>query len=204
MDEPLNPVRGKSFLTELGEALDRYRAGQREARNERGMGASRLSHKSSVLRWFLPNGGTLLLIAVLLLSQNAWARPAASPAAAPGPSATTVNYQGRLADSAGNPLDGSFNMSFSLWDAASGGSQVWAESHAAVPVSEGLFSVGLGSQTETGGIPPGTWDGDRYLQIEVRGEILSPRELIRSVPMAGMALTVPDVPVSGMRCGRPL
>jgi hypothetical protein len=185
MNEP------KGLLTELGEAIDRYRAGQRAAQRERGVGASRPSRLSSVLRWLLPNGGTLLLIAILLLTQNAWARPAASPTA-PGPSATTVNYQGRLADSGGAPLDGSYGMNFSLWDAPSSGSLVWGpESHAAVPVSEGLFSVGLGSQT-SGGIPTSVWNGDRYLEITVGGETLSPRELIRSVPIAGMALTVPD------------
>jgi hypothetical protein len=51
--------------------------------------------------------------------------------------------------------------------------------------------VGLGSQT-SGGIPTTTWNGDRYLEITVGGETLEPRELIRSVPIAGMALTVPD------------
>jgi hypothetical protein len=44
----------------------------------------------------------LLLVAVLILTQNVWARQAAAPNA-PGPSATTVNYQGRLADDAGDP-----------------------------------------------------------------------------------------------------
>jgi hypothetical protein len=49
----------------------------------------------------------------------------------------------------------------------------------------------LGSKT-SGGIPTTTWNGDRYLEITVGGETLEPRELIRSVPIAGMALTVPD------------
>jgi len=150
---------------------------------------SRLRH---IVRWFLPNGSTLLLVAALVLTANAWARPLLSPASAPGPSATTVNYQGRLADHSGNPLNGTYGMAFSLWDAATGDNLVWGlESHAAVPVSQGLFSVGLGSQT-SGGIPTSVWNGDRYLEITVGGETLSPRELIRSVPIAGMALTVPD------------
>jgi hypothetical protein len=170
MNEP------KSLLTELGEALDRYRAGR----------ARRL------LRWLTPNGGTLLLIAVLILTQNVWAKPLLSTANAPGPSATTVNYQGRLADSGGIALDGTYGMRFALYDAASEGNLIWGpEVHDAVPVSAGLFSVGLGSQT-SGGIPTNTWNGDRYLEITVGGETLSPRELIRSVPIAGMALTVPD------------
>ena len=53
---------------------------------------------------------------------------------------------------------------------------VWGpESHAAVPVSQGLFGAGLGSQT-SGGVPASAWNGDRYLEITVGGETLSPCE----------------------------
>ena len=136
--------------------------------------------------------GALLVIALLVLTTSVWARPLLEAANTPGPSATTINYQGRLADAAGTPLSGDYAMAFALWDAPSGGSLVWGpESHAAVPVSEGLFNVGLGSLT-SGGIPTSAWSGDRYLEITVGGETLTPRELIRSVPVAGMALTVPD------------
>ena len=101
-----------------------------------------------LLRWCLPNGGTLLLVAALILTQQVWARPLLSPDSAPGPSATIVNYQGRLADIEGNPLDGTYGMTFALYDAPTGGALMWGpESHAAVPVSDGLFSVGLGNQT---------------------------------------------------------
>jgi hypothetical protein len=136
--------------------------------------------------------GVPLVIALLALTTSVWARPLLEAANTPGPSATTVNYQGRLADAAGTPLSGDYAMTFALWDAPSGGNLVWGpESHAAVPVSEGLFSAGLGSLT-SGGIPTSAWSGDRYLEIAVGGETLTPRELIRSVPVAGMALTVPD------------
>jgi hypothetical protein len=125
------------------------------------------------------------------MTQSLWAKPSEAQNA-PGPSATTVNYQGRLADDTGVPLTGTYGMSFALYDAATGGNLVWGpEHHTAVSVSEGLFSIGLGSQT-SGGIPATTWNGDRYLEITVGGETLAPRELIRSVPIAGMALTVPD------------
>jgi len=147
-----------------------------------------------VLAWLTPNGGTLLLIALLIATQSIWAQPFAATTA-PGPSATTVNYQGRLADNLGTPLDGSYGMAFALYDAASAGNLVWGpEVHDAVPVSDGLFSVGLGSRT-AGGIPTTTWNGDRYLEIAVGGETLNPRELIRAAPIAHVALhalTVPD------------
>lgn len=128
-----------------------------------------------------------------MATQHVWANEAdLSSMNTAHPSATTVNYQGRLADLSGNPQSGVFGMTFSIWDSAEGSSIVWGpESHDSVPITNGLFNVGLGSKT-SGGIPTNVWDGDRYLEITVRGETLSPRELIRSVPIAGMAITVPD------------
>jgi len=174
----------------FAEMVEQYRADRRRYSPQETQ--IQPGHLRRFLRWLTPNGGTLLLVAALIATAQVWAEPLASPAGAPGPSATTVNYQGRLADSGGTPLDGTYGMSFSLWDAATDGSVVWGpEAHPAVPVSEGLFSVGLGSQT-SGGIPTSVWNGNRYLEIAVGGETLSPRELIRSVPIVGMALTVPD------------
>jgi len=175
-------------LTRIGETIDQHRADRAASAGE--AAPQKPGRVRAFLRWLTPNGGTLLLIALLVLTQNVWAWRTQAPAA-PGASATTVNYQGRLADSDGNPLDGVYGMTFALYDAPTGGNPIWTESHTAVTVSDGLFSVGLGSQTP-GGIPTSVWDGDRYLEITVGGETLSPRELIRSVPIAGMALTVPD------------
>lgn len=152
-------------------------------------------HTANWSRW-LPTPGnilfTLLMIGLLIFTQQTWANNGPESVNVPGPSATTVNYQGRLAAPDGTPKNGTFGMSFTIYDAANGGNLVWGpESHSAVPVTNGLFNVGLGSQT-SGGIPTTVWNGDRYLQITVGGETLTPRELIRSVPIAGMALTVPD------------
>ncbi|MCP4540825.1 MAG: hypothetical protein GY832_27115, partial [Chloroflexi bacterium] len=138
----------KSFLIDLAETIDRHlpkRSAQQESP------ASHSSRLRRIMHWLTPNGGTLLLVVALIATAQVWAKPLASPANAPGPSATTINYQGRLADNGGTPLDGTYGMSFALWDAATGGSIVWGpEAHPAVPVSEGLFSVGLGSQTGGG------------------------------------------------------
>ncbi|MFO7679809.1 MAG: hypothetical protein R6X34_07135 [Chloroflexota bacterium] len=153
-----------------------------------------MKHSSSLvnkLKWFIPNGGALLLFCLLILTQRVWATPAQNTDA-PGPSAATINYQGHLTAPNGVPKNGSFDMSFAIYNAASGGTRVWGpENHNAVPVSNGIFNIGLGSKT-SGGIPTTIWNGDRYLQITVGGETLTPRELIRSVPIAGMALAVPD------------
>lgn len=175
----------KNLLHYLADALSSYRLSQTKNPD---------SHKSrwqSAVQWFLPNGGTILIVLFLILTQNVWASPSQSTSNIAGSSATTVNYQGRLADTSGNPKTGTFGMSFAIWDSASDGSIVWGpENHSAVPTTDGLFNVGLGSQT-SGGIPATVWNGDRYLEITVGGETLAPRELIRSVPIAGMALTVP-------------
>lgn len=147
---------------------------------------------------WLPTPGniifTLLVAGLLIMNQNVWS--ASTLENTPSSSSNTINYQGRLADSSGNALSGSYNLQFAIYDAATGGNRIWgAESHLNTSVNDGLFSVGLGSQT-AGGIPATTWNGDSYLEINVNGEALSPRELIRSVPIAGMALTVPNESVT--------
>jgi len=176
----------KNLLIVLGEWWE-----QRRVESSAKLTLKSQSKAGRLIKWLTPNGGTLLIVLALVLTQSVWARNLQSPAA-PGPSATTVNYQGRLANNSGNPLSGTFGMTFAIFNSSTGGNLMWGpESHAAVPVSNGLFSVGLGSQT-AGGIPTTVWNGDRYLEITVSGETLSPRELIHSVPIAGMALTVPD------------
>jgi hypothetical protein len=56
-----------------------------------------------------------------------------------------ISYQGRLADSGGEPLDTVVTMTFAIYDVVNGGSPIWSEVHPAVSVSDGLFSVVLGS-----------------------------------------------------------
>ncbi|MCP4537574.1 MAG: hypothetical protein GY832_10540 [Chloroflexi bacterium] len=121
-----------------------------------------------------------------------------APLAAPSAdtSFTTVNYQGRLADSGGSPIDNTnpgLGMIFALYDVESGGSPVWTETHANVPVSQGLFSVRLGSTTA---LDTSHLTGDRWLGIQVGADPeMSPREKLAAVPyamQAGLALMVSD------------
>ncbi len=148
---------------------------------------------SRLIRWLLPNGGTLLVVLVLLATVNVWARPLAAPQDG-GEMPVTMNYQGRLADNAGAPLNTTVGMRFTIYDALTGGNVMWGpEIYDTVTVQDGLFDVALGSQSP---LSPALWNGDRYLEISVAGQVLAPRELIRSVPyaqMAGMALTAATV-----------
>ena len=100
-----------------------------------------------------------------------------------------VNFQGRLTDNSPQqaPLNETAQMSFSIWDAQTGGNQLWAEPAAgtiSVPVVKGIFNVMLGSH----GVPLPAFDGaPLYLQIVVDGEELTPRQVIGSVPYAHLS-----------------
>jgi hypothetical protein len=102
-----------------------------------------------------------------------------------------LSYQGYLTDTSGEPLHGDVDITFRLYSASSGGMALWTEAHTgqnAVPVTDGLFNVMLGSLTP---IPDDVWSsGARYLGIQIGDDAeMTPRETIGSVPAA---LTVPD------------
>ncbi len=98
-------------------------------------------------RGWLPSRGnvlfTLVMIALLVAAQTAGALPLARSQTAPAASSTgTIAYQGRLADAAGAPLTGTYNMIFRLYDAATGGTPLWSEPWTGsngVRVSDGLL-----------------------------------------------------------------
>jgi hypothetical protein len=158
--------------------------------------AERARLSRALLKQLIPNVGSVVLALVLFWVTSAQAAPWNAPAQSPGNVPMTINYQGRLADPDGTPIDNTdpgLGMTFSLYTQETGGSPVWSESHTGVEVSGGLFSVRLGS------VEPLTTDlltGDLWLGIKVgNDEEMSPREKLDAVPyamQAGMAHTVPD------------
>ncbi len=72
---------------------------------------------------------------------------------------TSLTHQGRLLDGDGRPVEGDHTLSFSLYDASTGGDLVWSESHTA-PFSSGLYTVELGSTTP---LDEDVFDGGRLL-----------------------------------------
>ena len=123
-----------------------------------------------------PDRGQILSLALLALLSGALALPAR--AQVPG----RVNFQGLLLDSAGQPLTGTVSLQLQLFAAASGGSALWTETHAAVSVSEGIYDVVLGSLTP---LTPALFSASpRYLQVTVNGQVLSPRREFVAVPFA--------------------
>jgi FtsZ-binding cell division protein ZapB len=90
-----------------------------------------------------------------------------------------VNYQGMLADSAGNPLTGSHSLTFRIYDDSTAGNLEWTEVQSAVEVQNGLFSVVLGGVTALN-LP---FDEAYWLEVELDGEIM-PRMRFTSVGYA--------------------
>lgn len=92
------------------------------------------------------------------------------------------SYQGRLSQS-GVPVQGSRAMIFRLYDAASDGIQEGEISLPAVAIDDGLFVVELD-------FDDGVFVGQQlWLEVEIEGDILQPRQRIASTPYALYALT---------------
>jgi hypothetical protein len=90
---------------------------------------------------------------------------------------TTTNYQGYL-ESAGEPLNATINMTFALYGAAEGGDALWTETHQQVVVTNGVFSLVLGSVESFENVE---WDGKRFLGIRVGDDAeMSPRQELTS------------------------
>lgn len=101
---------------------------------------------------------------------------------------STVNYQGKLTDSAGQPVIGTKAVQFGVYDAPTGGTLLWSESQTVLTTAGGLFNVLLGS---TNPLTPAVFDSpNRYLSITIDGQELSPRQVLASVPYALAAGTV--------------
>ncbi|HEC77698.1 MAG TPA: hypothetical protein ENI34_00970 [candidate division WOR-3 bacterium] len=94
-----------------------------------------------------------------------------------------LNYQGYLTDSLQIPLDDTLDMVFKIYDASSGGNELWNETQTGVIIERGVFSVLLGS---VNAIPDSVFTAGtaRWLELTVGGEVLSPRTRITSVGYA--------------------
>lgn len=130
------------------------------------------------------------LVVLMALAGGLWARnlqAQESPAAGESTTAalsTAFNYQGQVAEAAGDPIDGACDLRFGLYDALSGGTKVGEVTKGNQPVADGLFAV----QLDFGS----AFRGDaRWLEIAVRCPAgsgnyttLSPRQELSAVPYA--------------------
>lgn len=101
---------------------------------------------------------------------------------------TTINYQGQLLDKDGKPVNETLSMTFNLYNSETSNTALWTEERTdknAVPVTNGLFHVKLGSVEPLSSdlISETLWLG---ITIGSDDE-MSPREQLGSVPV-----TIPD------------
>jgi hypothetical protein len=108
-----------------------------------------------------------------------------------------ISYQGHLTDNSGTIVtDGTYQLTFKIWDAEVEGTEKWSEIHAVVAVSNGLFNVFLGSVTT---LPDSVFNQpNRWLGISLGDEEILPRTKLTSVPYAynaqSLKLSPTDVP----------
>jgi hypothetical protein len=93
--------------------------------------------------------------------------------------------QGRLLDANGAPAVGSVTITLTIYDAATGGNNLWSEPQM-VTLDDGYFSMKLGESTA---LPSTIWDGsERYLGVQVGSDPeMVPRQSLDSVPYAFVA-----------------
>ena len=94
-----------------------------------------------------------------------------------------MNYQGRATSSGAAPLTGSFTITFSIYAAPSGGNPLWTESHTGVTITDGLFTLMLGSVTP---FPTNLFDDSvRYLGVTIGADPeMTPRTRFTSAAYA--------------------
>ena len=94
-----------------------------------------------------------------------------------------IDYQGKITDSSSNPITSIVSITFTIYDDATGGSNLWDEIHSSVTPVDGLVHVLLGSVDAFG---TSLFDGsDLWLGINVNSDgEMTPRLRIVSVPYA--------------------
>jgi len=97
-------------------------------------------------------------------------------AAAQAPS--TISYQGRLTNAAGQPITATTSVVFAIYSASTGGTALYTTTKSVTPDDNGIFTVELGPFATT------VFDGSkRYLGIKAGTDAeMTPRQLITSAP----------------------
>jgi len=99
-----------------------------------------------------------------------------------------VNYQGRLIEGT-NLVNGSRQIIFRLFDEVSAGIELYGETQT-VSVVDGLYSTAIGlSNTVAGSLLAALKGSSCFLEVEIGGTVLSPREEIAAVAHALTAVS---------------
>jgi microcystin-dependent protein len=104
----------------------------------------------------------------------------------------TLNYQGTLYDSNGQPINASENITVSLYNVASGGSAFWTEIQNGINVKNGNFALVLGAVSNNL-LDQTRFTGTTYIGIKLGTDVeMSPRQQFTSVAYAFKSGDVPQ------------
>ena len=88
-----------------------------------------------------------------------------------------TNYQAKVTDTTGTPITGDRDITFRIFDAVTGGTEVWSETHLSISIVDGFFAVTLGGTNPLDIDYSDTY----YLEVQIGSDVLSPREPFASV-----------------------
>jgi hypothetical protein len=128
--------------------------------------------------------GSLIALALVVATSGVWAQQGTLPNSVP----QTISYQGYLTDASDQPISGTVTMDFALYNSPSSTTPLWEETQSGVNVSNGFFTVLLGS-VESLGVDIFD-EPERYLGVTVdtgSGPTELPRQVLSSVPYAFQA-----------------
>ncbi len=131
----------------------------------------------------------LVLMAIWIVSLSLSAQtPSATLLGNPTPNIPqTLSYQGILTDGNGNPVpDGNYNVTFSFYNVATGGTALFTRGPISVSTSKGLFATILGTGSANNSpLPFSLGDAQHWIGVKVgTNPELAPRVQLTSVPYA--------------------
>ena len=128
----------------------------------------------------MKKGIFILGVLMFILSLQAYAIP------------QQINFQGRLTSSDATPITTLTNVTFMLYVASTGGSPIATDGPRSIqPDISGAFSILLNFDSSY-------FNGnERYLEVQVESQTLSPRQKITAVPYAYYAITAESLSVGG-------
>ncbi len=113
---------------------------------------------------------------------------------------SSFNYQGRLTDTAGTPMpNGNYQMVFSIWDAVTGGNQLWGSGNKTIALSKGLFTASIGP-VPSAALPA----ANVFLQVQLGTDTPMPRIALGAVPYALRAVELLWPAVASISSGSPV
>lgn len=105
-----------------------------------------------------------------------------------------LSYQGKLTDSSGNPLNGTYKVVFRLYDASSGGNKLWEEIYdpalsgsRGVSINKGVFNESLGSLNNGNGTHKNLKDIPFTQQTWLSIQVASDAEMTQRQELASAA-----------------